>query len=69
MITITNDDITVIGSRELQCIQLVLLLKYFLKKDPELLNKAIDYIIDDQDESFIDMLFHDCYFRHIGGVE
>lgn len=69
MITITNDDITVIGSRELQCIQLVLLLKHYLKKDPELLSAAIDFITDDQDESFIDILFHDCYFRHIGGVE
>ena len=69
MITITNDDITVIGSRELQCIQLVYLLRHYIEKDPELLNKAIDYITDDQDDTFIDMLFHDCYFKHIGGVE
>lgn len=67
MIKITNDDITVNGSRELQCIQLMLLLKHYLKKDPEILNSAIDFIIDDQDESFSDLLFHDCYFRHVGG--
>lgn len=69
MINVTNDDITIVGDDELRVIQLVLLIQHYLNVDIETLNKAIDILSDNVDYHFTDVIFHDCYFRHIGGDE
>lgn len=59
MINVSNDDITVVGSKELKTLQLALLLQYYLNNELEVVNGAIDLLSDNVD----DVSFHDCFFR------
>lgn len=57
MINVSNDDITVVGSKELKTLQLALLLQHYLNNDKTVLDDAIDLL-----EKY-DITFHDCFFR------
>lgn len=57
MINVSNDDITVVGCKELKTLQLALLLQHYLNNDIIVLEDAIDILEKD------DIIFHDCFFR------
>ena len=58
MINVTNDTITIIGTKNLKVYQLGNLIQYYIEHEPDIINEVIELLSDNPDLSFNDCFYH-----------